>query len=27
MNNAFGFLIPNSKADQQTIQVDWTFKF
>jgi hypothetical protein len=27
MNNAFGFLIPNSKADQQIIQVDWTFKF
>jgi len=27
MNNAFGFLIPNSKADQQIVQIDWTFKF
>jgi hypothetical protein len=27
MNNAFGFLIPNAKADQQIIQIDWTFKF
>ncbi|MDQ3024187.1 MAG: putative porin [bacterium] len=27
MNNAFGFLIPANKADQQIIQIDWTFKF
>ena len=27
MNNAFGFLIPNSKADNQIVQIDWTFKF
>ena len=27
MNNAFGFLIPDAKADQQIIQIDWTFKF
>jgi len=27
MNNAFGFLVPASKADQQIIQIDWTFKF
>lgn len=27
MHNAFGFLIPNNKADQSIIQVDWIFKF
>jgi len=27
MNNAFGFLIPANKADQQIVQIDWTFKF
>jgi hypothetical protein len=27
MNNAFGFLIPNNRQDQQIVQVDWTFKF
>jgi hypothetical protein len=27
MNNAFGFLIPSSKDDQNIVQVDWTFKF
>lgn len=27
MHNAFGFLIPASKADQQIIQIDWTFRF
>jgi len=27
MNNAFGFLIPAEKADQQIVQLDWTFRF
>jgi len=27
MHNAFGFLIPAEKQDQQIIQVDWTFRF
>jgi hypothetical protein len=27
MHNAFGFLIPAEKADQQIVQVDWTFRF
>lgn len=27
MNNAFGFLIPDDRADRTIVQVDWTFKF
>jgi len=27
MNNAFGFLVPASREDKTTVQVDWTFKF
>ncbi|MEZ5339142.1 MAG: putative porin [bacterium] len=27
MHNAYGFQIPNSLDDRQTIQVDWVFKF
>jgi len=27
MHNAFNFLVPSGKFDQQIVQVDWTFKF